>query len=77
MSFLRPTKMRIQLKCCRITDTVDTEAELEAVWRASQNGSSKDVCSSRRGTGSGVKTPKMTALMGQYHHVTTARIKLL
>jgi len=56
---------------------VETEAELEAVWRASQNGSSKDACSSRRGTGPGVKTPKMTALMGQNHHVTTERIKLL
>jgi hypothetical protein len=25
-----------------MTDTVETEAELEAVWTASQNGSSKD-----------------------------------
>ena len=56
---------------------METEAELEAVWRASQNGSSKDACSSRRGTGPGVKTPKMTALMGQNHHVTTERIELL
>jgi len=76
MSFPRPTKVRIQLKWCKITDTLETEAELEAMWRASQNGSSKNACSSRRGTGHGVKTPRMTALMGQYHHVTTARIKL-
>jgi len=54
---------------------VETVAELEVVQRASQNGSSKDACSSRRGTGPGVKTPKMTALMRQCHHVTTAGIK--
>jgi hypothetical protein len=56
---------------------VETETELEVVWRASQNGSSKDACSSRRGAGPGVKTPKMTALVGQYNHLTTARIKLV